>query len=373
MVLAIKGRLNILLTNMQFNNNYRFSKNFERYLDKLSEKIENVAKTDKDLLSQKIDFSKDFLIEKLIVKNSRNLILGYWGQGKTWLALYLAKQIAYGERVGDFKVMENCNVIYINPEENDSSLIYKLQKLNVPPGGKIYFMSDKIETPHDADVLYKKAEEINAKVIFFDTLRKVSNFKENYSEEASEFFGWIKKYLNNNGITTIFTHHRAKRGSLTTLPEDIPEASLGRGSSEIMADADSILLVKKKFMPESASEDTLILEVKQEKLRLGREVGSLNFEFKFPDVYITPFSEAETKKERLLEYVKTRIQKDGEIERFEVIEFANSVGISKWTVQAYMDEAVDNQLFSKIKKGRRIVYTFGPEMEINKNNDEEIF
>jgi hypothetical protein len=109
----------------------------------------------------------------------------------------------------------------------------------------------------------------------------------------------------------------------------------------------------------------LILEVKQEKLRLGKEVGSLNFEFKFPYVYITPFSETETKKEKLLEYVKTRIQKDGEIERFEVMEFANSVGISKWSVQAYMDEAVDKQIFSKIKKGRRIIYTFGPEMEIN--------
>jgi energy-coupling factor transporter ATP-binding protein EcfA2 len=314
----------------------------------------------KDILEREYKEEDLYVVENLIAKNTSNLILGHWGCGKTWFALLLAKAIALDNNLGEFKVYQNSNVLYINNEETEISLNKKLKLLNYPPTDKILFLHNwVVDSKDDLIKISDVATERNIKVIFVDTLRKFATYNENSSKETSDFFRQIKEILLDNGITLIFLHHRGK-GSGMEIKEDTPQSVLGRGSSEIMASGGVILMIKKNQFKENLS-----IIVEQDKNRSGKEIGGFQVDFAFPDVFISSYSATESKKQRLIDYVNKRIQNDGEVERFEVMEFAKSIGLSIYTAQDYMDDAVKNDVFSKIKRGRRIAYTFGTEMEIN--------
>lgn len=320
--------------------------------------IEKITKNKtSDAKLKKIEIKKDdlFLIEDMIVKNGRNIILGYWGQGKTWFSLMLAKAIAYEETFGNKKVYENKKVFYFSFEEKETSLSHKLKLLSFPEEEKVQFYVGSgglVSSEDQVKMLSMFLKENDYEIVFFDTLRKLHSLDENSSTQMSYLFEWINEYLNQKGITTVFIHHKAKKSNESS--GEIPASMSGRGSSEIVADVDSILMVKKV-----ASLDKLTLLVSQDKNRYGKEEEGWKIECEFPTYTISPFSFTQNKTQMLVNYINLVITNEGEIDKKEILAYGQSLGLSIWTINDIVMGLCNKNYLKRIKKGREVSYVFG--------------
>jgi archaellum biogenesis ATPase FlaH len=185
-----------------------------------------------------MDIAIEWIVDRLIPKDSITILFGKGGIGKTWLSMDMARSIASGIPFLGLGTVKT-PVIFVDFENPLAVLNTRTQKLG--EADDVFFWranNDKIKAPKlDKDdwELYKQLPE--GAILIFDTLRASQDRDENKSNEMGLIMGRLKE-LRDMGFTIILLHHTAKNSD-----------KIAKGSTAIVDLADHILgltLVRKK-------------------------------------------------------------------------------------------------------------------------------
>lgn len=188
-----------------------------------------------------MDCRVEWVIEKLLPKQSITLLHGKGGVGKTWLSLLLAKTVSEGDYFMGLRT-EKTPVYYIDFENSLSVLIERIRKLGADDVNFWHFSFEnkppKIDS-HDWDV-YKKLPQ---GLITIDTYRAFQSGDENDSQQMSLNMEKMKE-LRELGFTILLLHHTPKSNE-----------RIYKGSTAIFDLSDHILSLYRVKKQDSEDED----------------------------------------------------------------------------------------------------------------------
>lgn len=193
----------------------------------------------------KLDSGKEPL--EIIPKNSYTLLIAEAGHGKTWTALDLACHMVMPKTqeqsprrwLGLYDVLPS-RVLYMD-EENGKPLIGKrLEQLGLPDNAEGLFVWCRsrlmLNNPSDIREITDFCKKEKCQVVFLDSLVRFHHSNENEAQPMAEVSAAIRRLVD-HGLTVIALHHTNK---LMKVSNDIKI----RGSSEIMAGADTVLFLE---------------------------------------------------------------------------------------------------------------------------------
>jgi hypothetical protein len=170
-----------------------------------------------------------------------NFISGLPGDGKSWVALSIAKSLYQGAKFLDyFEVPHAVPIIYLSPEVNESSFLQRLQKLRLDKekdGFYCHTLTDGPVIPLNDPSLVAAVKDLKP-AVFLDTAARF-NLAQDENAAMETAHGLAKnvfELLHHGAKAVIPIHHATKRSK-----EDGPnlENSL-RGSTDLAAMADSV-------------------------------------------------------------------------------------------------------------------------------------
>jgi archaellum biogenesis ATPase FlaH len=209
-------------------------------------KLENQQKGETNILSsleswdyiQSLDIKVEWIVDRLIPKESLTIVFGKGGIGKTWLLMDMARCIGEGIDYLGLTTIKT-TVIFVDFENPLAVLNTRTQKLG--DSQNVYFWranNEKLKPPKLDSAeweIYKTLPE--GAVLIFDTLRASHGQDENKSDGMALVMERMKE-LRDMGFTIILLHHTAKNSD-----------KIAKGSTAIVDLADHILgltLVRKK-------------------------------------------------------------------------------------------------------------------------------
>jgi KaiC/GvpD/RAD55 family RecA-like ATPase len=190
------------------------------------------AMTTNDLINKESPKRK-WLVDQLFTEGTINQISGDSNNGKTWILLHKAIQIAKGKAVfGHFATTQK-GVMMVNEEDPFYDIKERLQLLekdlnNLPI--RWHILEDIKLEDGIVEMLIAEMKKYNLEVVIFDSLSVIHDKEENSAKEMNQVFDQMKKFIT-EGFTVIFTHHLRKKKSQRGFVEDPQQRS--RGSSVI--------------------------------------------------------------------------------------------------------------------------------------------
>ena len=147
------------------------------------------------------------------------------GEGKTWLALYLAKCIALGQNFGPYEVPKPWPVLYVDGEMNIRSLQDRMENLPADSEGLHLMSSDflwrmfpesfkGLDLNNEAmqKLFLKVVDVLNPKVVIIDNLScAFFGMNENEASDWEQVMPFLAQ-LKHRGILIIILHHTTKKG-----------------------------------------------------------------------------------------------------------------------------------------------------------------
>lgn len=184
---------------------------------------------------RKLDIKVEWLVDRLIPKESVTVIHGRGGVGKTWLALDMARNIGNGTPFAGHASLKT-PVIYVDLENPLSVLSTRMKKLGDGEGVHFWRVNNEGLKPPKLDSdgweIYKSLPK--GSIIIFDTLRASHSGDENSSSSIGVVMGRLKE-LRDMGFSIILLHHTPKHSDTTA-----------KGSTSIVDLGDHILSLTKK-------------------------------------------------------------------------------------------------------------------------------
>ena len=213
--------------------------------DTLQQQADELEKPNFNIWSTQDLLNKEFpeatwLVDKLIPKPGLTFIAGKAGKGKSLLTLAVAKAVSHGfDLAGQFKVDE-CGVLIIDEENQPSEMQKRVKLFHFEEESPVYYMSMQgfkvIKSTHIKAIL-DIAKEKNCKTVIIDSLVRTHRLDENLSSDMKKIRESLTPLFAAN-LAVIIIHHQGKLGA------DQREVGM-RGSSELDAMAESILMVSK--------------------------------------------------------------------------------------------------------------------------------
>jgi hypothetical protein len=253
--------------------------------------FEALNKKDDDKI---LNDEEKYILERIIVRNGINLFNGYYSSGKSWLILFLIKNILQ-ENILEYKIYgEKYKVLYLT--ENPKEIVNERKRLldfNSPDfyviGAKRIFFDDKEERRKVSNFMLNYGMNI----LILDPMRLYFTGDENKSHVIRTFFDGLRKDFCQKGISVILTHHRGK-GELnyneTIAIERKPKSLPTRGSSDIGASCDIIFNIRR-----TPRKDKFEIVMEQDKNVLDPELEPLVFDFTdLPNVFVRPYFVSDT-------------------------------------------------------------------------------
>lgn len=181
----------------------------------------------------------DWLVEGLIPAQGLVVIGGDAGEGKSWLAEYIAGCVAAGKPVlGQFSITQG-PVVYVDEESHSSLLKRRLQKLaaglEVPDDIPVTFLVQrgvKIDTEDGLEDLLSVLEGEKPRLVIFDSLVRVHSANENVAGEMAKVMAAFREISRRSGCAVVFTHHVRKRSMFNRASQRL------RGTTDIRAAVD---------------------------------------------------------------------------------------------------------------------------------------
>ena len=298
----------------------------------------------------------EWLVDMIIPVGGVVVVAGMPGCGKSWLVLSMALAIARGENwIERFEcrkgrvlicmeeddpnsVLERLDLLYaglsISKDEGDALEIEYL----IQQGVKILTANSKNLNPNIA----AQVREFKPDLVVFDPSRRFHELEENDSGSMSNLFRQLRKLTKQTDqpVAVLLTHHLNKGVERTQGMDRL------RGSTDIAASADGILMVEKKIPT---------LKVSHEKNKRGPEQERFMIEVEVLDESVTltysdKSMEVEDKSKQETEVV-TDVLKNGPLNQSTFWKDCNARGIGT-------DRA--KRAAQKLKKEEKLKIDDGP-------------
>jgi len=171
----------------------------------------------------------EWIVDRLIPKESITILFGKGGIGKTWLVMDIARCIGSGIDYLGYKAQQ-APVIFIDFENPITVLNTRTQRLGEAEGVNFWRMGNEPKPPMLDSSEWEQYKELpKGAVLVFDTLRASQSGDENDSRAMAKVMNRMKE-LRDLGFTIILLHHTAKNTD-----------NVSKGSTAIVDLADHIL------------------------------------------------------------------------------------------------------------------------------------
>lgn len=191
--------------------------------------ILSILKKGSDLLL--LDIKVEWLIDKLVPKQSITLLHGRGGIGKTWLTLIMADAVSRGIPFMDLNT-EQTPVVFVDFENSYPVLVERVQKIQA---GEVLFWhnTNEVRPPKLDRAEWEQYKQVPRGLLVFDTLRASQSQDENDSRHMAGIMSRLKE-LRDEGWTILLLHHTPKSNDRTY-----------KGSTAIIDLADHVLSLHK--------------------------------------------------------------------------------------------------------------------------------
>jgi 5S rRNA maturation endonuclease (ribonuclease M5)/archaellum biogenesis ATPase FlaH len=176
-----------------------------------------------------LDIKVEWVVDRLIPKESITVLFGKGGIGKTWLVMDIARCIGSGIDYLGYKAQQ-APVIFIDFENPITVLNTRTQRLGEAEGVHFWRVGNELKPPNLDSLEWEQYKELpKGAVLIFDTLRASQSGDENDSRAMANIMHRMKE-LRDLGFTIILLHHTAKNTD-----------NVSKGSTAIVDLADHIL------------------------------------------------------------------------------------------------------------------------------------
>lgn len=305
-------------------------------------------------LKNKVFPEARWVVEGLVPSNGITCISGEPKTGKSFITLDLIISIATGAKfLGQFNT-EQKNVLLISKEDGEMLLQDRCKLLDSEADRPIFFCTDQslfLDNDTYTKLLIDKIEEEKIGVVVIDSFRRILKGDENSSQVVSEVHNRLKVILE-HGVSIIFIHHHGKEGLIKRR-----FAQKLRGSSDILAMLDSLLIAERK--------DVETLKITQEVVRVAKPTNPFIIRFPTFEGEDTKFEfkgfieEEKEKKEEAKEAVLNFLDTDSRSDQKTIIESIRSEdkNLSATTIKETLKFLTDSKEITSWKEGRSRFYS----------------
>lgn len=325
-----------------------------------------------DLMKKDIPEQK-YLMAPIIPKNTLILLGGKPSSFKSMFVLAATLNMkASNSFLNNFPVIENPKILLYDLENGENIMWWRLKYLIRGLNLDINKLQDyHIEYEFNKNNLEKEIELAKKyDVIVLDSYRRFLEGTENDSEITNNFFNNYLQILKKMGKTIIILHHFKKARLEEITDEDIMD--LFRGSSDIPAQFDLIMgMFKSEEVSDTITKKrTFAVQLVKVKNRLGLPIDDFSFKVEKDDVekqtsltfmdFKKMGSPKERTKDRIIELVKYK----GLLHTSEIINtIEKELGVSKATINRYLNELTTENILSKEKQGKYKIYNANEQLE----------
>jgi RecA-family ATPase len=155
-----------------------------------------------------LDVRTEYLLSKLIPRQSINLLFGRGGIGKTSLCMQIGRAVAGGLPFGDLQTIFT-PVYYVDFENPLAVLKERVEKIGESDNLYVWHISNEIQPPKLDSNAWELYKQLPPGLIIFDTFRASHLSDENDSRPMSMIMGRLKE-LREMGFTILLLHHTPK-------------------------------------------------------------------------------------------------------------------------------------------------------------------
>ncbi|MBU0569043.1 AAA family ATPase [bacterium] len=190
-----------------------------------------------------LDITVEWVVDRLIPKQSITLLHGKGGIGKTWLSLILGDAVSKGIPFMDLET-QITDVVFVDFENSLPVLVERVKKIKA---SEVIFWhnSNEIRPPKLDREEWERYKSLPIGLVVFDTLRASQDRDENDSRQMQFIMSRLKE-LREMGFTILLLHHTPKGND-----------RIYKGSTAILDLADHVLSLHKvkRTNPDSEVED----------------------------------------------------------------------------------------------------------------------
>ena len=186
----------------------------------------------------------EWLADHLIPLGGLTAVTGAPKSFKTFFLQDLAVSVATGKPfLGKFPVATG-RILFVDEENPRRTTVKRFKGMGMSSSENIVILARKgvhMDKPKSVEALLRYVDKLQPRLIIIDSLTKVHSKNENASNEMSDVFTEIKKFMREDRAVVIIHHHNKasrndKRG----------EGSSIRGSSNIYAEVDAHLAIDRR-------------------------------------------------------------------------------------------------------------------------------
>lgn len=218
----------------------------------------------KNVAEQKFE-DYEFLVKDLIPKTGITVISARPKSGKSWFVLHILIQILNGQKVFNHFNTQKTNILLIDEENSLRGLQRRTKKItdNIPNLPIINFKGFKINSAQHRLWLIDFVKKEKIGLVVFDSFRRLHDLDENKSENITELYNCFKEIME-AGTAILLIYHNKK----TDKGQKISIESL-RGSIDISAICESIILLETKPLSALPGNSTTIYPILREESSMG--------------------------------------------------------------------------------------------------------
>lgn len=199
----------------------------------------------------------DWLIEDAVTAGAITYLCSRPGVGKSWLAYDLVLAVAQGRQWLDFPVSAPAKVLVLNLDSPTSECAARFKRLGLRAQDPVYFHSIGakrapegfpaiLQLPTAFDAIDAIVGALRPRLILVDSLRQAHTLDESSSRDMSQITAQLR-YLASDAAVFVIHHLRKaskQQDSRGRHVEEDPDADDARGSGEIQASADTMIMLK---------------------------------------------------------------------------------------------------------------------------------
>ena len=287
---------------------------------------------------RELEITVEWVVDRLIPKESITVLFGKGGIGKTWLMMDIARCIGGGIDYLGYETQQ-APVIFIDFENPLAVLNTRTQKLGEADNVYFWRVGYELKPPKlDSNEwdLYKDLPK--GALLVFDTLRASHGRDENASDQMASIMERIKK-LRDSGFTIILLHHTPKNSD-----------KISKGSTAIVDLADHILNLS-RVRKAKDGEDVLVQDDDDDEEAVYWFGVQEKTRFDPHHIYLTlnpdrGFEMAPAPEEEAFKSMHSLLCNSGQLQKTEFAKECKSLGLGEKKARKLIDRGIG--LFWKI-------------------------